>query len=170
MTDQPYEGAGYGDPRQGAPEGYDPYAHQQDGQRYQQRPDGRYDRYGQQYGQPHDQYDPYDQYGQQAAQPQQVWPGQGQQPYADPYTAPQSQDHSQNQAQSQGYGHGQDLDHTQQWQGQTWDTQTHGQPVVTAREPAPAPESAAARTAYLPPLAHPQPQPQRRPQPAAPAP
>ncbi|MET9145038.1 hypothetical protein [Streptomyces sp. NPDC004042] len=174
MTDQPYEGAGYGDPRQGAPEGYDPYAHQQNGQRYQQRPDGRYDRYGQQYGQqygqPHDQYDQYDQYGQQAAQPQQVWPGQGQQPYADPYTAPQSQDHSQNQAQSQGYGHGQDLDHTQQWQGQTWDTQTHGQPVVTAREPAPAPESAAARTAYLPPLAHPEPQPQPQPQPAAPAP
>ncbi|MFH8221355.1 hypothetical protein ACH4C2_18625 [Streptomyces sp. NPDC018057] len=176
MTDQPYEGAGYGDPRQGAPEGYDPYAHQPDGQRYQQQPDGRYDQHGQQYGQQygqhgqqyghHGQYNPYDQYGQQAAQPQQVWPGQEQQPYTDPYTAPQSQNQAPAQAQSQGHGHGhgQDLDHTQQWQGQTWDTQTHGQPVVTAREPAPAPESAAARTAYLSPLAHPEPQSQSQPQ------
>ncbi|MFF0964532.1 hypothetical protein ACWDQO_03300 [Streptomyces sp. NPDC003703] len=172
MTDQPYEGAGYGDPRQGAPEGHDPYAHQQHGQRYQQQPDGRYDQYGQQhnqqYGQ-HQQYDQYDPYGQQAAHPQQVWPGQEQQPYADPYAASQSQAQAQAQAQSQGYGHGQDLDHTQQWQGQTWDTQTHGQPVVTGREPAAAPEPAAARTAYLPPLA-PEPQLQPRPRPAAPAP
>ncbi|EYT79004.1 membrane protein [Streptomyces sp. Tu 6176] len=168
MTDQPYEGAGYGDPRQGTPEGHDPYAHQQHGQRYQQQPDGRYDQYGQQHNQQYGQHQQYDQYGQQAAHPQQVWPGQEQQPYADPYAASQSQ--AQGQAQSQGYGYGQDLDHTQQWQGQTWDTQTHGQPVVTGREPAPAPEPAAARTAYLPPLAHPEPQLQPQPRPVAPAP
>ncbi|GAA2613846.1 MULTISPECIES: hypothetical protein [Streptomyces] len=59
-------------------------------------------------------YEGYDPYGQQ--QPQ-AWPGQ--QPYDDPYAA---QQYTQN---------------TQQWQGQTWETQTQ-QPVT------------AAETAYLP--------------------
>ncbi|MGA5207293.1 hypothetical protein [Streptomyces variegatus] len=72
--------------------------------------------------QPNDGYDPYDpyrSYGQQSQQPQQpqAWPGQGYQGYDDPHAAQQ---------------------YTQQWQGQTWETQTHQ--AVTAEE-----------TAYLPP-------------------
>ncbi|CAL9500453.1 hypothetical protein SUDANB176_03431 [Streptomyces sp. enrichment culture] len=66
--------------------------------------------------QPYEGYDGYDPYRQQQAQPQ-AWPGQ--QAYDDPYAAQQ---------------------YTQQWQGQTWETQT--QPPVSA----PAEE-----TAYLPP-------------------
>ncbi|KJK34940.1 membrane protein [Streptomyces variegatus] len=77
--------------------------------------------------QPNDGYDPYDPYrsygqqSQQSQQPQpqqpQAWPGQGYQGYDDPHAAQQ---------------------YTQQWQGQTWETQTHQ--AVTAEE-----------TAYLPP-------------------
>ncbi|MFJ5995620.1 hypothetical protein [Streptomyces sp. NPDC092370] len=68
-------------------------------------------------------YDPYRSYGQQQQpqqqQPQapQAWPGQDYQGYDDPHAAQQ---------------------YTQQWQGQTWETQTH-QPVsapVTAEETA----------------------------------
>ncbi|MFJ8469334.1 hypothetical protein [Streptomyces swartbergensis] len=88
--------------------------------------------------QPNQPYDGYDPYGQQPQQPQapQGWPGQahqqgyqqghqgyqGQQGYDDPYAAQQ---------------------YTQQWQGQTWETQTQSpvSPQVTAAE----------ETAYLPP-------------------
>ncbi|MGX4691284.1 hypothetical protein [Streptomyces sp. JNUCC 63] len=98
---------------------------------------------------PYDGHDPYAQQYPQAPAPQQpyphpqpqAWPGQ--QAYDDPQDAHQ---------------------YTQQWQGQTWDTQTHTRPP------------AAAETAYLPPVGaqepaaayaqHAQPQPQ----PAAPAP
>ncbi|MFE0471883.1 hypothetical protein ACFW2V_09705 [Streptomyces sp. NPDC058947] len=67
----------------------------------------------------------HDPYGQQQPQGAQAWPGQGQhgypgqQGYEDPYAAQQ---------------------YTQQWQGQTWETQTQ-QPVTAP---------AAADTAYLP--------------------
>ncbi|MDT0388201.1 hypothetical protein [Streptomyces dubilierae] len=67
----------------------------------------------------------YDPYGQQQPQAPRAWPGQGQhgypghQGYEDPYAAQQ---------------------YTQQWQGQTWETQTQ-QPVTAP---------AAADTAYLP--------------------
>ncbi|MET9384675.1 hypothetical protein ABZY09_27310 [Streptomyces sp. NPDC002928] len=68
---------------------------------------------------PYEGYDPYaQQQQQQPPQQQQAWPGQQHQPY--PYEDPQ---------------------HTQQWQGQTWETQV--QPPVAAPS---APE-----TAYLPP-------------------
>ncbi|MFE7896284.1 hypothetical protein ACFU3E_01835 [Streptomyces sp. NPDC057424] len=70
-------------------------------------------------------YDPYRSYGQQPQQQQpqapQAWPGQGYQGYDDPHAAQQ---------------------YTQQWQGQTWETQTH--------QPVSAPV-AAEETAYLPP-------------------
>ncbi|WP_112466577.1 hypothetical protein, partial [Streptomyces triticisoli] len=80
-----------------------------------------YDPYAQQYPQQHPQQYP------QAPAPQQpyphpqpqVWPGQ--QAYDDPQEAHQ---------------------YTQQWQGQTWDTQAHTRP----------PAAAAAETAYLPPV------------------
>jgi hypothetical protein len=63
--------------------------------------------------QPHQPYDGYDPYGQQP----QAWPGQGYQGYEDPHAAQQ---------------------YTQQWQGQTWETQNH-QPVTSQ---APDPETA----------------------------
>ncbi|MER5830282.1 hypothetical protein ABT116_05510 [Streptomyces sp. NPDC002130] len=63
--------------------------------------------------QPHQPYDGYDPYGQQP----QAWPGQGYQGYEDPHAAQQ---------------------YTQQWQGQTWETQNH-QPVSGQ---APDPETA----------------------------
>ncbi|MFF9117360.1 hypothetical protein ACF09Y_17420 [Streptomyces massasporeus] len=50
--------------------------------------------------QPYQQNQPYDPYGQQP----QAWPGQGHQGYEDPHAAQQ---------------------YTQQWQGQTWETQNH---------------------------------------------
>ncbi|MEU3488641.1 hypothetical protein [Streptomyces massasporeus] len=53
---------------------------------------------------------PYDPYGQQ----QQAWPGQGYQGYEDPHAAQQ---------------------YTQQWQGQTWETQNHQ--AVSAQAPDP---------------------------------
>ncbi|MCE7051116.1 hypothetical protein [Streptomyces purpurascens] len=84
--------------------------------------------------QPHEGYDPY---GQQ--QPQ-SWPGQ--QPYDDPYAA---QQYTQN---------------TQQWQGQTWETQTH--------QPVSAPVTAA-DTAYLPPQGYVAPAPDEVPEAPAPA-
>ncbi|MFC8145423.1 hypothetical protein ACFUKV_27315 [Streptomyces paradoxus] len=58
---------------------------------------------------PHQPYDGYDPYGQQP----QAWPGQGYQGYEDPQAAQQ---------------------YTQQWQGQTWETQNH-QPVSQAPDP-----------------------------------
>ncbi|PPS67555.1 MULTISPECIES: hypothetical protein [Streptomyces] len=63
--------------------------------------------------QPHQPYDGYDPYGQQP----QAWPGQGYQGHEDPHAAQQ---------------------YTQQWQGQTWETQNH-QPVAPQ---APDPETA----------------------------
>ncbi|MFF6876671.1 hypothetical protein ACFY9S_15305 [Streptomyces sp. NPDC012474] len=62
---------------------------------------------------PHQPYDGYAPYGQQP----QAWPGQGHQGYEDPQAAQQ---------------------YTQQWQGQTWETQNH-QPVPAQ---APDPETA----------------------------
>ncbi|PZH06827.1 hypothetical protein C1I97_17940 [Streptomyces sp. NTH33] len=104
---------------------------------------------------PHDGYNPYaQQYPQQYPQapvPQQpyphpqpqAWPGQ--QAYDDPQDAHQ---------------------YTQQWQGQTWDTQTHPRPSTDA--------ATAAETAYLPPVGAQEPAaaPARhaQPRPAAPAP
>ncbi|MGW4822369.1 hypothetical protein ACWEP4_26100 [Streptomyces sp. NPDC004227] len=126
MTDQPYEGSP-GSPYDNPYSGYDPYAGQ-----YPQQPAAQ-----QPYPQAPAAQHPYPPVGQQAyppAQPQaltdqqayppaqpQAWPAQ-QQAYGDPQAAGQ---------------------YTQQWQGQTWDTQTH------ARPPA-----AAAETAYLPPVGH----------------
>ncbi|MGX1270861.1 hypothetical protein [Streptomyces phaeoluteigriseus] len=66
-------------------------------------------------------YDPYQQQAAQQQVPQQDWPAR-QQPYG--YEDPQAH-----------------LDHTQQWQGQTWETSV--QPPVAAADPA--------ETAYLPP-------------------
>ncbi|MEU5087502.1 hypothetical protein [Streptomyces sp. NPDC021356] len=143
MTDRPYEGSGYDGSQQGAYEGYDPYAQQQhqqyqQQQQYEEQHQQQYQQQ-QQYGQPAPQPYPYAQ-PQPQPQPQpQAWPGR-QQAYDDPHASQQ---------------------YTQHWQGQTWDTQTHGQPVVAAPEPA------SARTAYLPPLPHPEPQPQPQPHPQA---
>ncbi|MFJ8807693.1 hypothetical protein [Streptomyces sp. NPDC102490] len=84
--------------------------------------------------QPYRQYDPQQQYDpnqQYEGYDAQAWPGQ--QPYPS----------------YQGYGEQPDpnaAQYTQQWQGQTWETQV--QPPVSAEE-----------TAYLPPHAQPQPQP-----------
>ncbi|MFE0549993.1 hypothetical protein ACFW3A_11155 [Streptomyces pilosus] len=103
------------------------------------QPYGGYDPYQQQPEQPRQQ--PYQQQPQhqQPQQPQHQqspsWPGQ-QQGYDDPYA---------------------DQQYTQQWQGQTWETQM--QPPVTA---------AAEETSYLPPqqpVSQPQPQPVYQPQP-----
>ncbi|GAA2318804.1 hypothetical protein GCM10010234_76370 [Streptomyces hawaiiensis] len=68
---------------------------------------------------PQQQYGGYDPYGQpsQPPQPPQAWPGQGHQGYEDPHAAQQ---------------------YTQQWQGQTWETQNH-RPVSPQ---APDPETA----------------------------
>lgn len=134
MTDRPYEGSPY----EGSYENPNPNPYES--------PYQGYEPYTQQpYPQP--QPEPYQQAQAQAqARPQpqqqypQAWPGQQQPAYGDPHAGGQ---------------------YTQQWQGQTWETQTHAQPV-TAAEPA-------AQTAYLPPLNHPEPTPATAP-PAAPAP
>ncbi|MEW2610515.1 hypothetical protein AB0937_09940 [Streptomyces sp. NPDC047880] len=60
--------------------------------------------------QPHQPYDGYGPYGQQP----QAWPGQGPQGYEDPHAAQQ---------------------YTQQWQGQTWETQNHRQVAAQAPDP-----------------------------------
>ncbi|CAM5456507.1 hypothetical protein ACFUV2_15660 [Streptomyces pilosus] len=110
--------------------GYDPYQQQPEQPRqqpYQQQPEQpRQQPYQQQPEQPRQQ--PYQQQPQHQQSPS--WPGQ-QQGYDDPYA---------------------DQQYTQQWQGQTWETQM--QPPVTA---------AAEETSYLPPqqpVSQPQPQPQ----------
>ncbi|WP_432131676.1 hypothetical protein [Streptomyces tendae] len=103
--------------------------------------------------QPHQPYPQYGQ-GQQYGQDQQyegydahAWPGQEpQQPQQPQQSYPSYQSY-------EGYGEQADPNagqYTQQWQGQTWETQV--QPPVSAEE-----------TAYLPP--HAQPQPQAHPQP-----
>ncbi|MGW0294316.1 hypothetical protein [Streptomyces tuirus] len=93
--------------------------------------------------QPHQQNQPYDPYGPYGQQPQ-AWPGQGYQGYEDPHAAQQ---------------------YTQQWQGQTWETQNHQ--AVSAQAPDP-------ETAILTPQSPRPPQEPRSPrtpqEPAAPAP
>jgi hypothetical protein len=84
-----------------------------------ENPYAGYNPYAQQYPQAPAPQQPYPQHPQHP-QPQ-AWPGQ--QAYDDP-----QDDHHQ---------------YTQQWQGQTWDTQTHPRPPAAA---------AAAETAYLPPV------------------
>ncbi|MEU6469799.1 hypothetical protein ABZ927_31750 [Streptomyces massasporeus] len=85
--------------------------------------------------QPNQPNQPYDSYGQQP----QAWPGQGYQGYEDPHAAQQ---------------------YTQQWQGQTWETQNHQ--AVSAQAPDP-------ETAILTPQSPRPPQSPRTPQePAAP--
>ncbi|MEU7061096.1 hypothetical protein [Streptomyces sp. NPDC046197] len=133
MTDRPYEGSPY-EGYEGH-QGYDPYAQQYSQgsqQRYPHQQEPQHQQHGQQpqqhgqqpqqYGQP--QHQPQHQQYVQPQPQQQAWPGQHQ-AYEDPQAAQQ---------------------YTQQWQGQTWETQTqahaHQQPV------------AAAETAYLPPLGH----------------
>ncbi|MER6473639.1 hypothetical protein [Streptomyces collinus] len=128
MSDQPYQGGPY--EGYDGHQAYDPYrdqAHQQ--HQHQQHPPYQ----GGRHAQPHPR---------QAAQP---WPGEapagygqagtepyGQQPYAEPY--PQA---------------GYDPQHTQQWQGRTWETQSQAQvraaetayqaPQEPYTPPAPAP-------------------------------
>ncbi|MFQ6141480.1 hypothetical protein ACLMNJ_00195 [Streptomyces seoulensis] len=95
------------------------------------------------YGAPYEGYDPYDPYAQQypqgqrhpqqhqhpQGQPQpQAWPGQ-QQPYGDAHADAHA-----------------DPPYTQEWQGQTWETQTHSRIDATAQPAAP--------TAYMTPLGH----------------
>ncbi|MER6978614.1 hypothetical protein ABT317_16785, partial [Streptomyces carpinensis] len=100
---------------------------------------------------PYQGYDPYAQQPQPYAQPQ-----PHQHPQAHQAQPPQAQQHQQPQGwpgQQQGYDdpHA-GRQYTQQWQGQTWDTQTHAQPLVAAAEPA-------AQTAYLPSMGHHEPAP-----------
>ncbi|MGK9459655.1 hypothetical protein ACSLFT_06360 [Streptomyces sp. G6] len=120
----------------------------------------------QQYGQnqPYEGYDGYD---------AQAWPS-GQQAYQDP------QGHQGHQGHQYGYGYeGTDAaQYTQQWQGQTWETQV--QPPVSAEETAylpPQQPQPQAPQSYVQPqpqtygyYSEPQPQPQPQPQPATPAP
>lgn len=89
---------------------------------------------GQQYQQYPQGYDPY--WQQQPQAPAQAWPGQ--EGYEDPQAAQQ---------------------YTQQWQGQTWETQVHATPVA-----------APAETAYLPPQNYAEPAPAPEPVAAPPAP
>ncbi|GGP50304.1 hypothetical protein ACWDY7_31840 [Streptomyces calvus] len=91
--------------------------------------------------QPYEPYEPHRPYGAQEPYPQQPqgWPGQ-QQAYGDPYA---------------------DQQHTQQWQGQTWETQLQAPVVAPAEEtsylpPVPGPEQA---QAYGAPAAAPAPAP-----------
>ncbi|BET49216.1 hypothetical protein RGQ21_41980 [Kitasatospora aureofaciens] len=100
--------------------------------------------------QPHQPYQQYGQ-GQQYGQDQQY---EGYDAHAWPGPEPQQPQQSYPSHQSyEGYGEQSDPNagqYTQQWQGQTWETQV--QPPVSAEE-----------TAYLPPHAQPQPQPQAYP-------
>ncbi|MET8825744.1 hypothetical protein ABZX40_09490 [Streptomyces sp. NPDC004610] len=131
MSYQPYDNNNDGDGNGDGGQGQYP-------PRYQAQHQGEYQHYQQQQ-QPHQQYQPQPQYQQtydpswqqpQAPQPQ---PGHG-----DPYA---------------------DQQHTQQWQGQTWETQLQ------------APVNAAEQTAYLPPQDYQAPRPAPAPAPTpAPAP
>jgi hypothetical protein len=147
MTDQPYEGQ---NPYQR--QGYDGYQ-------------------GQQAYEGHEPYQQQAQQGPSAQQPQQAWPGQA------GYDQGGYDGSGYSGYDQAGFGQaaGYDEQHTQQWQGQTWETQLHA-PVQ--------PPVAAAETAYLPqqgyePAAPPPPQPTAAvqappppppPQPAAPQP
>ncbi|MFI9604215.1 hypothetical protein ACIHCX_30950 [Streptomyces sp. NPDC052043] len=137
MTDRPYEGSP-GSPYDNPYSGYDPYAGQ-----YPQQPAAQ---------------QPYPQAQPQAPAAQQPYPQQpypqapaAQQPYphAQPQApaAQQAHPHGESQAwpgQQQAYGDPHAAEpYTQQWQGQTWDSQTHVRPPAVAAE-----------TAYLPPVGH----------------
>ncbi|GGU36978.1 hypothetical protein [Streptomyces coeruleorubidus] len=102
-------------------------------------------------------YDGYDPYGQQPQAPQtpQGWPGQGhQQGY------PQGQQGYQGQQGHQGYEDPYAAQqYTQQWQGQTWETQSQA--------PVSAQATAAEETAYLPPQGYEPPAPAPAPTPAS---
>ncbi|MEW5352341.1 hypothetical protein [Streptomyces sp. 16-176A] len=136
MTDRPYETPQEGVYGTGPHEGYDPYAQQYQQQYQQQYPQGQQhaqqypqgqhpQAHAQQYPQNHSQ-----QYPQQHSQGHsQAWPGQ-QQAYGDPHADP----------------HADDLQYTQEWQGQTWETQTYSRIDATAEPAAP--------TAYMAPLNH----------------
>ncbi|MYX28220.1 hypothetical protein GTY75_16480 [Streptomyces sp. SID8381] len=136
MTDRPYETPQEGAYGTGPHEGYDPYAQQyqqqypQGQQHAQQYPQGQHPQaHAQQYPQNHSQ-----QYPQQHSQGHsQAWPGQ-QQAYGDPHTDPHTDPHAD------------DLQYTQEWQGQTWETQTYSRIDATAEPAAP--------TAYMAPLDH----------------
>ncbi|MBY8866709.1 hypothetical protein [Streptomyces sennicomposti] len=148
MTDRPYETPQEGAYGTGPHEGYDPYAQQyqqqypQGQQHVQQYPQGQHPQahaqqqhpqaHAQQYPQNHSQQYPQQQPPQAPQHPQQhpqghsqAWPGQ-QQAYGDP--------------------HADDLQYTQEWQGQTWETQTYSRIDATAEPAAP--------TAYMAPLNH----------------
>ncbi|MEV7125236.1 hypothetical protein [Streptomyces sp. NPDC093260] len=138
MTDRPYETPQEGAYGTGPYEGYDPYAQQYQQQypqgqqhQYQQHPQGQHvqgqhpQAPAQQYPQDHSQQYPQPQQPQQHSHQHQAWPGQ-QQAYDDPHA---------------------DLQYTQEWQGQTWETQTYSRIDATAEPAAP--------TAYMAPLDHP---------------
>ncbi|NED37893.1 hypothetical protein [Streptomyces sp. SID8499] len=146
MTDRPYETPQEGAYGTGPHEGYDPYAQQyqqqypQGQQHAQQYPQGQHPQahaqqqhpqaHAQQYPQNHSQQYPQQQPPQAPQHPQQhsqAWPGQ-QQAYGDPHAGP----------------HADDLQYTQEWQGQTWETQTYSRIDATAEPAAP--------TAYMAPL------------------
>ncbi|NMO37861.1 hypothetical protein HG826_30600 [Streptomyces sp. GMY01] len=155
MTDRPYETPQEGAYGTGPHEGYDPYAQQyqrqyeqqqypQGQQHAQQYPQGQHPQahaqqqhpQAQQYPQNHSQQYPQQQPPQAPQHPQQhsqAWPGQ-QQAYGDPRTDPHTDPHAD------------DLQYTQEWQGQTWETQTYSRIDATAEPAAP--------TAYMAPLNH----------------
>ncbi|MFJ4981628.1 hypothetical protein ACIP6X_41055 [Streptomyces coeruleorubidus] len=109
--------------------------------------------------QPYDGYDPYGQQPQAPENPQtpQGWPGQGhQQGYQQGHQGHQEyQGHQGHQGYDDPYAAQQ---YTQQWQGQTWETQT--------QSPVSAPVTAAEETAYLPPQGYEPPAPASAPAPA----
>ncbi|MEU8971916.1 hypothetical protein AB0D11_22030 [Streptomyces monashensis] len=117
--------------------------------------------------QPHEGYGPYDPYQQQQQPPQQQQQQQQWQAY-DQY----------GQYGQYGQQAGYDPQATQQWQGQTWDTETHAHtypPAQQYQQPQPQPyqQQYQQQPAYSGPYAQPQPQPQPVPEPepqAAPAP
>ncbi|WP_159667200.1 hypothetical protein [Streptomyces mexicanus] len=151
MTERPYE------PYEGTPYEGTPYEGSAYEGAYGAAPQGSY-------GAPYQGQNPYGQpqgqnpYGQPQPQPQQQYPHPHQHPRADPYAqAPAHQPYPQPQQQAawsgqqQAYAEDQDAQqYTQQWQGPTWDTQTHARPVTAAPQAA----DPAAPTAYLSALDH----------------
>ncbi|NEC90974.1 hypothetical protein [Streptomyces sp. SID12501] len=99
-------------------------------------------RHGQQYGESYEGYEGYDPYQQPQRQQQQQQYG-GQQPQAQPQTP------AWPGQQQPAYDDGQAQQYTQQWQGQTWETQM--QAPVTAAPVAPAAVAQVPETPYLPP-------------------
>ncbi len=134
MTDRSYE------PYEGTPYEGTPYEGPAYEGAYGAAPQGSY-------GAPYQGPNPYAQ-----PQPQQQYPhpqagSYAQAPAHQPYPQPQQQ--AAWSGQQQAYAEEQDAQqYTQQWQGPTWDTQTHARPVTAAPQAA----DAAAPTAYLPAL------------------